>query len=183
MRPHQSCGLLCQLNHPLTREKSTVDKQHQFQRLAGMNLNTATRPSRTAGSHQTDRLDVTDRPTRRCRMMCCCSRCWNKRQLTSRSPGSHLRSPGREGRLILVPMLVKDVNRRLVTGDVQVQTLLLSASAAGLSACYRVKLPARLIEMPYTPFYLHTLTYAAVRPPVASALSSSGETDGDSEFW
>lgn len=81
-----------------------------------------------------------------------------------------------------MPTLVKDVNRRLVTGDVQVQTLLLSASAAGLSAFYTVKLPARLIEMPYTPFYLHTLTYAVVRPPAASALSSSGETDGDSEF-
>lgn len=82
-----------------------------------------------------------------------------------------------------MPMLVKDVNRRLVTGDVQVQTLLLSASAAVLSAYYTVKLSARLIEMPYTRFYLHTLPYAAVRPPVPSALSSSGETDGDSEFW
>lgn len=82
-----------------------------------------------------------------------------------------------------MPMLVKDVNRRLVTDYVQVQTLLLSASADGLSAYYTVKLPGRLIEMPYTPFYLHTLTYAAVRPPVASALNSSGEKDGDSEFW
>lgn len=99
MRPHQSCGLLCQLNHPLTREKSTVDKQHQFQRLARMNLNTATRPSRTAVSHQMDQLDVIDRPTCGCRMMCCCSRCWKKRQLTriSHSPGAYLRSPtGRE---------------------------------------------------------------------------------------
>lgn len=184
MRPHQSCGLLCQLNHSLTREKSTVDKQHQFQRLARMNLNTATRPSRTAVAHQMDQLDVTDRPTCRCRRMCCCSRCWNKRQLTrtSHSSGTHLRSPG--GR---------EVNPRADAGQRRTQeardwrcegtdspgicersrfTCLLYSEAA-----------ARLIEMPYAPFYLHTLTYAAVWPPVASALNSSGETDGDSEFW
>lgn len=37
MQPHQSWGLLCQLNHPLTREKWTVDKQHQFRRVGRMN--------------------------------------------------------------------------------------------------------------------------------------------------
>lgn len=78
MQPHQSCGLPCQLNHPFTREKWTVDKPHQFQSVGRMNPNIMTCPSRTALSKEMDQLRLRDKSTFWWLVInCCCLRHWN----------------------------------------------------------------------------------------------------------
>lgn len=111
MQPHQSCGLLRQLNHPLTREKWTVDKQHQFQRLGRTNVSIMTFPSRAARQRRwISSTSLTDRMTRWWLVISCCSLCWKiATDRNSHWPGAHF-EPSGGGKLILMQMLLRHVN-------------------------------------------------------------------------